>query len=51
LSELKSDEVIKKINIKLKEVLEKSPDFTGSVTINFCLGGVSDISKKENIKV
>ena len=47
----KSDEVIKKIVIKLKEILNESPDFTGSVNINFCLGGISNISKKENLKV
>jgi len=45
----KSDEVIKKIIIKLKEILEENPDFTGSVNINFCLGGISNIYKKEKV--
>jgi len=51
LSDLKSDEVIKKIIRELRKILEENSDFTGSITINFCLGGVSGISKKENLKV
>ena len=51
LLESKSDEVIKKIIIKLKEILKEDSNFTGSITINFCLGGVTGIQKKENLKV
>ena len=51
LLESKSDKVIKKIIMKLKEILKEDSDFTGSITINFCLGGISNISKKENLKV
>jgi len=47
----KSDEVINIILRALRNILKENPDFTGSITINFCLGGVSDISKKENLKV
>lgn len=47
----KNDKVINAILKALKEILKVSPDFTGSITINFCLGGVSSISKKENLKV
>lgn len=47
----KIDKVINIISRALKNILKESPDFTGSITINFCLGGISDISKKENLKV
>jgi len=47
----KSNEVVKKITIKLKEILRESPDYCGSIKINFYMGGISNIEKKESIKI
>ena len=51
MSEDKTYEIIKKILIKLKEILEDNPDYCGSITINFYKGGISEIEKKESIKI
>ena len=51
LTENKRYEIIKKILIKLKEILEEDSDYCGSITINFYKGGISDIQKTQNIKV
>ena len=51
LSKSKSKEVLKKINIKLKEILEKSPDFTGDIHLNFYMGGLTNINKTESLKI
>jgi hypothetical protein len=54
LSDSSSDkiyETIKKIIIKLREILEENPDYCGSITINFYKGGISDVEKKESIKI
>jgi len=51
LTENKRYEIIKKILIKLKEILEDNPDYCGSITINFYKGGISDIQKTQSIKV
>jgi len=42
---------IEKIVIKLKEILEENSDYCGSVKINFYMGGITSIEKKENLKV
>ena len=47
----KSNEVLKKINIKLKEILEESPDFTGDIHLNFYMGGLANIKKSEDLKI
>ena len=47
----KSNEVVKKITIKLKEILRESPDFTGDINISFCLGGLTGIYKREKMKI
>ena len=47
----KSDEVIKKIVIKLKEILNESPDFTGDIHLNFFMGGLANINKTESLKI
>ena len=51
MSKSKSKEVLKKINIKLKEILEKSPDFTGDIHLNFYMGGLTNINKTESLKI
>ena len=45
----KIDKVINIISKALKEILNHNPDFTGSITINFCLGGISNIYLKKKI--
>ena len=47
-----------KINITLhkivkqfRDILEKDSNFTGSVTTNFCMGGITNMEKRENVKV
>jgi len=47
----KIDLTLHKIIKELRKVLEENPNFTGSVTTNFCLGGISNIEKKENLKI
>jgi len=50
----KLDKINKVLNIimtAISEILNNNNDFTGSITINFCLGGVTGITKKENVKV
>jgi len=47
----KTNEVLKKINIKLKEILEESPDFTGDIHLNFFMGGLANINKTESLKI
>jgi len=50
----KLDKINKVLNIimtAISEILNHNNDFTGSITINFCLGGVTGITKKENVKV
>ena len=47
----KSNEVVKKITIKLKEILEESPDFTGDIHLNFFMGGLVNIKKSEDLKI
>ena len=47
----KSNEVVKKITIKLKEILRESPDFTGDIHLNFFMGGLANINKTESLKI
>jgi len=47
----KNIETINKISIKLKEILEKSPDFTGDIHLNFFMGGLANINKTESLKI
>jgi len=50
----KLDKINKVLNIimtAISEILNHNNDFTGSITINFCLGGITSIQKKENVKV
>ena len=49
--ESKSNKVIKKITIKLKEILKESPDFTGDIHLNFFMGGIANIKKSEDLKI
>ena len=51
MSELKSDEVIKKIIKELRKILEESPDFTGDIHLNFFMGGLVNIKKSEDLKI
>ena len=47
----KIDTVLSKIIKQYRNILEENPNFTGSVTTDFCSGGVTSISKKEKIKI
>ena len=47
----KIDKTLEKINKQLKDILTNNPDFTGSVKINFFKGGVTNIEKRECIKI
>lgn len=47
----KINTTLKKIIKELRKILKENPNFTGSVTTNFCSGGVSNIEKKENLKI
>ena len=51
MSKSKSEEVLKKINIKLKEILKESPNFTGDIHLNFYMGGLANIKKSEDLKI
>jgi len=41
---------IKLINKFLKEILKKSPNFTGNIQLNFYEGNLASINKSEKIK-
>jgi len=45
-----NDKTLEKINKILTNILVKNPSFTGSVTIHFCLGGITGIKLEKNIK-
>jgi len=47
----KTYKTIEKIVIKLREVLEESPDFTGDIHLNFFMGGLVNIKKSEDLKI
>jgi len=47
----KIERVVDSISKVLKNILGVNPDYTGSININFCSGGVTSIQKKENMKV
>ena len=47
----KLDRVLSIISKAISEILNHNNDFTGSITLNFCLGGITSIQKKENVKV
>ena len=42
--------ILEKINKILTNILVKNPSFTGSITIHFCLGGITGIKLEKNIK-
>ena len=42
-----ADVTLKRINDQLKDILEKNPDFTGNITLDFCLGGLTGFKKIE----
>ena len=43
----KIDKTLEKINDQLRNIFEKSPDFTGNITLDFCLGGLTGFKKIE----
>ena len=43
----KIDKTLEKINDQLRDIFEKSPDFTGNITMDFCLGGLTGFKKIE----
>lgn len=47
----KVDTTLKKIIKEFRKILEGNPNFTGRLTTDFCLGGVTSIDKKEKIKI
>jgi len=47
----KSNEVVKKAIKELRKVLEGNPNYCGSVIINFYKGGVTNIEKREIVKI
>jgi len=51
LSEDKVCKTVNKITIKIKEMLEEDPNFTGDIYFSFCLGGITGIEKTEKIKI
>ena len=48
---MKTTDTLKKITDQLKRIFEESPDFTGNITLDFCLGGLTNIKKTEKIKI
>jgi len=44
-------EIIKKLIKELSKILENDDNYCGSIIINFYMGGVTGITKKENIKL
>lgn len=47
----KIDTILSKIIEQFRKILEEDPNFTGSITINLCLGGITNIDKREKIKI
>ena len=47
----KIDEILKKINKQFRDILDKDPNFTGNINVSLCLGGLTGIEKKENLKI
>lgn len=46
----KIEEILKKINKLYKEILEDNPKYCGSIMVNFYMGGITHIEKKETVK-
>lgn len=46
----KLNKLLKEVNIKLKETLKESLDFTGNIQLNFYEGKLASINKSEKIK-
>ena len=47
----KVDTILSKIIEQFRKILEKDPNFTGNVNVSLCLGGLTGIEKKENLKI
>lgn len=47
----KIDITLKKIILELRKILKENPNYTGDIRISFCLGGLTGIEKKENLKI
>jgi len=43
----KIDKTLEKINNQLRHIFEENPDFTGNITMDFCLGGLTGFKKIE----
>jgi len=50
-SKIKINDTIQKITKILETILKTNPDYCGSITINFYLGGVTSAVKKEGLKI
>ena len=47
----KTDEILKRIIVQFRKVLEEDPNFTGNINVSLCLGGLTGIEKKEKMKI
>jgi len=47
----KTEKTLEKINKQLRDIFKNNPNFTGNITMDFCLGGLTNIKKTEKIKI
>jgi len=52
LSELedKESKTLELINKIFKEILKNNSNYCGSITVNFYMGGITNVEKKETVK-
>ena len=43
----KTEKTLEKINKLLRDIFKDSPNFTGNITMDFCLGGLTGFKKIE----
>lgn len=46
----KKNKTLELINKIFKEILENNLNYCGSVTVNFYMGGITNLEKKETVK-
>ena len=47
----KINKTLEKINKQFRDILEENPNFTGNLNVSLCLGGLTGINKKEDLKI
>ena len=47
----KTDTTLEKIIGQFRKILEEDPNFTGTINVSLCLGGLTGIDKREKIKI